>query len=114
MQNVYRNCFLDSTDEQIFGSKKSNDLGNTFFNSFFSYATGGFIDLPKDRSGKVKLGDLIPESEVRQWEVKCLEKLNQTATLELHFSKKDLILATKEAKLSFVGALGNIGESVVR
>ena len=67
------------------------------------------MDLPNDRSTKVTLGDIIQESEVRQWEARCLGKLNDTATLELHFSKKDLILATKEAKLSFVGALGNIG-----
>ena len=56
------------------------------------------------------LGDVLAISEIRKWEEKCLDKLNNTATLELHFSKKDLILATKEAKLSFVGALGNIGK----
>lgn len=102
---------LASSEEQIFGSKKYNDFGNTFINSFISYGTGGFIDLPNDRSMFSELGDIVPESEYSRWESKCLANLNRTATLELHFSKKDVILATKEQKLSFVGALGNVGET---
>ena len=78
-------------------------------NSLLNYATGGYAELPNDRSMNKVLGDVLPKSEYGKWEKKCLEALNRTATLELHLSKKDVILATKEPKLSFVGALGNIG-----
>ena len=102
--------FSASTEEQIFGSKKSNDFGNTFVSSFLSYGTGGHRDLPNDRSMSSVLGDLVPLAEISMWESKCLEMLNRTATAEIHFSKKDIILATKERKLSFAGALGNVGK----
>ena len=58
----------------------------------------------------IALGDTLPKSEYGKWEKKCLEVLNRTATLELHLSKKDVILATKEPKLSFVGGLGSVGK----
>ena len=99
---------LIADGKQIFGSKKYNDFGNTFVNAFFNYATGGSMDLPGDVS-KIGSHNMIPESEIGAWRSKCLAKASQTATVEIHFSTQDILLTTREPKLSFAGALGNIG-----
>ena len=94
--------------KQVFASKKYNDFGNTFVNPLFNYATGGFLDLPSDVN-KVGSHHMVPVDEMAEWRDRCEGKVTQTATVEMHFSGKDIMLTTREPKLSFAGALGNIG-----
>ena len=94
--------------KQVFGSKKYNDFGNTFVNPLFNYATGGFLDLPSDVN-KVGSHHMVPVDEMAEWRDRCVGKVTKTATVEMHFSGKDIMLTTREPKLSFAGALGNIG-----
>ena len=37
-------------EQQIFGSKKYNDFGNTFINSVYNLAFGKSLDLPNDKA----------------------------------------------------------------
>ena len=125
---------LASLDPQIFGSKKFNDFGSHFVNAFHGIAFTKSLDLPndltyvKDQNCEfinvftftkcfwctwlilANLVEFLPIPYTARWSKECESKLERSATVEIHFSKRDVMMATKEPKLSFAGGLGSIGE----
>ena len=52
----------------------------------------------------------LPKAYTSEWQKKCLDKLERTATVEIQISSEDVIVATKEPRVSFAGGLASFGE----
>ena len=100
---------LGAKESTIFGSKKYNDVGNTFINPLYNYAAGGYRDLFGDISLLDEYG-MSGTKFIGQWEEECRSRLENTATVDIRMNARQVMVTTKTRKLSFSGVLGNIGK----
>ena len=88
-----------------------NEFGNRHYNHFYNLALGGHVDFPVDQNDFTSLTEWT--TSYPEWHKKCLEKVNQSATIEVKINVEQVMMATKEPRLSVSDILASIGKFIL-